>query len=79
MKITVFSPYPNAWQARFQMEHDDILSEDLPLYDAATDLAEPYLRAEGAPVDRDPENIDYWLERGDPDAGWGVLVFLFTF
>ena len=80
MKITAHQ-LPNGlqWEVRFQMDYVDTLTEDLPLYDAATDLAEPYLRAARAPTDQDPEDIDYWLERGDPSVGWGVLVFLLTF
>jgi len=80
MQITVNkSPGGLQWEVRFQMEHHDTLSQEMPLYDDATDLAEPLLRQVGAPVDRDPEDIDYWLERGDPEMGWGCLVFQFTF
>jgi hypothetical protein len=83
MKITARrvtdKPASNVWQVRFQMEHDDTLTETLPSYDEATNLAEEPVRQAGCVITDEYADIDYWLERGDPDKGWGVLVFLFTF
>jgi len=83
MKITAHrdtsKPAFNAWRVEFQMEWDDTLSNELPLYDRGLDLSYEPLQEAGCDVTNKYADVDYWLERGNPDKGWGVLVFLFTF